>query len=447
MHFLPPLHSVQRVRLKQILEDLSSRRVFSLLEHLRALDDPNESDDTLLQILQNKTEYFWLLESDELKQSLQRLGSNLARVLLRHYSYTHRHSVHFLKSSSPYIEGDKILWQIYIKDYLALKLDAKRHLFINLKNYLDWSNIQKSLCDNEMISKIFYPLTEELLQEKACPVAFIMESLKLVLFLNPRHGAAVILYSELTKKIGNPTVACDFLETQVRKGMIHSGVLEKFLEIVVAESRNETLLEFSQQLAERDIAHLDSNFYLKLSNILFSANLLEASLFYNVKAIAFGGQQIKFMTALARILLVMGEFDLAQKLIFQYGLSESIIFFILDDSQLQLSYRFAALDSEYPLNEKCLILPSSDERKGRSRIELRQHGVHDTCIFYPDDWGPYRIIVQAQKLKIQKVEIPPVSFSDKESTKTVAFAGYTFELNLQWIRQLNPFQFTNLKKD
>ena len=97
MHFLPPVQSVQRMRLKQILKDLSSRRVFSLLEHLRALDDPDESDDAILQILQNKTEYFWLLESNELKQSLQNLGSNLARVLLRHYSYTHRHNSHFFE--------------------------------------------------------------------------------------------------------------------------------------------------------------------------------------------------------------------------------------------------------------------------------------------------------------------------------------------------------------
>lgn len=447
MHFLPPVQSVQRMRLKQILKDLSSRRVFSLLEHLRALDDPDESDDAILQILQNKTEYFWLLESNELKQSLQSLGSNLARVLLRHYSYTHRHNSHFLKNSSPYIEGDKILWQIYIKDYLALKLDDKRHLFINLKNYLDWSNVQKSLCDNEMISKIFFPLTEELLQEKGCPVAFIMESLKLVLFLNPRHGAAIVFYSRLIQNIGKPSIACDFLEKQVRGGMIHSEVLENFLDAVVDESRYETLLVFAQQLAKRDIAHLDSDFYLKLSNLLFSASLFEASLFYNVKAIAFGGQQVKFMTSLARTLLTMGEFALAQKVIDQYDLSEMIIFFMIDDSQLQLSYRFAALDSEYPLTDKCLVLPSSDIRKSRSRIELRKHGTHDTCILYPDGWGPYRILIQEQKLKVQKVEVPPVDSTDQEITKAVIFAGINFELSLDWIRHLNPFQFTNLKKD
>lgn len=446
MHFLPPVQAIQRVRLQQILKDLSCRKVFSLLEHLRAISNANESDDTILQILHHKTEYFWLFESLEVQNSLQSVASNWSRILLRHYSYTQRHRKHFLRNTSPYLEGDQILWQIYLRDYMALQLNEKRHLYINLTNYLDWSKVQKSLCDNEMISKIFFPLAEELLSERLCPLAFVLESLKLVLFLNPRHGAALVLYSQLIKKLGEESIACDLLENSVRRGIVHSGVLEAFLEAIVEQARTDTLEEFARRLAGRSIAHLDGNFYIRMAEILHHAGLASASLFYSLKAIAHGGQQTKFQLVLARTLLTLGEFEVAQEFMNEHHISSNLVFFIMPELMTHLTYRYAALDHEQPLVDPCLILPPELDRRGKVSIEFRHSNTRETCIFFPDTWGPYRILYNSDQLKIEKVDLPSRIRDSSVSPRIIEYAGLKMELTTKWLRSITPFHFTKVAK-
>ena len=66
--FFTTLQSTQRVRLSQIMKDLSSGQVFSLLDHLRAISNPQDSEDAVHQILKNKLEYFWLFRIERARE-------------------------------------------------------------------------------------------------------------------------------------------------------------------------------------------------------------------------------------------------------------------------------------------------------------------------------------------------------------------------------------------
>ena len=442
MHFLPPVKSLQRSRLSQIMKDLSCRRLFSLLDHLRAINHPKDSEDALNQILQNKLEYFWLFESKELENCLRRIGGPLSTLLLRHFSYNKRHLDHLFKKSSPYIKDDRILWQVFIKDYSTLDLNEKRHLFVNLRNYLEWSKIQKTLRDDEMISKIFFPLVEELLNEPACPLLFVLESIKLVLRLNPKHGGAVVFYADLIIQLGKPSIACDFLHSSVRHGIVHEEVLKKFLSLTQSQKRYKILEEFSHRLSTRNIPHLGSDFYYYLSEILYQSNLMIAGVFYVCKAIAYGGQKPEFLLHLGRLLIRIGELELASDLLKSNDLETGLIYFLADEELTRLHYRFGSLENMQPLNDSCLFLPHQENIKGKVRIELQDLNSAGTQILYPDGWGPYRINRVDGKLQVQKIDVSPSHKAQHKSPSDIVFGDHRMTLSTKWIRGLTPFQFS-----
>ncbi len=442
MHFLPPVQSTQRLRLSQILKDLSAGQLFSLLDHLRAISTPQESEDAVHQILKSKLEYFWLLKSDELESCLRRIGGPMSQMLLRHFSYNKRHFKHLFKESSPYVKEGQILWQVYLRDYAALQLNEKRHLFVNLRNYLEWSKIQKTLRDDEMISKIFFPLAEELLEEPACPLLFVLESVKLVLKLNPRHSKGIVFYSDLIINLGEPAIACDFLHSSVRRGMVNEEVLKKFLSLVLTEKREKILEEFSQRLSKRNITHLGADFYYYLSNILYKSNFMAASVFYACKAIAYGGQRSDFLLHLCRVLISIEQFELATELLKLNELEKNVIYFLPDEDLTQLYYRFGSLESMQPLSDACVILPQQVEFKGKLRVEIQDLSSSGTHILYPDGWGPYRIGRIDGKLQAYKVESSKIHSGAENSANELVFGEYRIQLSLKWICGLTPFQFS-----
>ena len=441
MHFLPPIQSEQRIRLSQIMKDLSSGQLYSLLDHLRAISNPKDSEDAVHQILKNKLEYFWLLQSDELESCLRRIGGPMSQILLRHFAYSKRNFVHLFNSSSPYIKDGQILWQLYLRDYVSLELNEKRHLFVNLRNYLEWSKIQKSLRDDEMISKIFFPLAEELLHEPACPLLFVMESIKLVLMLNPRHSKGVVFYSDLMINLGKSSTACDFLHSSVRRGVVQEEVLKKFLNLALMEKRENIIEEFSQRLASRDISHLGAEFYFILSQTLYKSNLMVASVFYACKAIAYGGQQSHLLLNLARVLLRMEWFDLATELLQLNELENSVFYVLIDESISKLNYRFGSLESLQPLTDSCIIPPGQEYLKGKVRVEFQDLNSSGTTILYPDGWGPYKIKRTNGKLVIQKIKNLTTELTNEAHSYELKFGEYSIPLSIKWIRNLTPFQF------
>lgn len=424
------------------MKDLSSGQVFSLLDHLRAISNPQDSEDAVHQILKNKLEYFWLLESSELENCLRRIGGPLSQMLLRHFTYSKRNFDYLFKDSSPYIKNGQILWQVYLKDYAALDLNEKRHLFVNLRNYLEWSKIQKSLQDDEMISKIFFPLAEELLQEPACPILFVLESVKLVLSLNPRHSKGVVFYSDLMINLGKSSMACDFLHSSVRRGIVNEEVLKKFLNLVLKEQREKILLEFSERLANRNIIHLGADFYHYLSKTLYQSNLMPASTFYACKAIAYGGQQSEYLLHLARILMRIDQFGLAAELLHLNGLENGVIYFLVDKDLTQLHYRFGSLESMQPLKDTCVILPNQIDSKGKVRVEIQDLHSSGTHILYPDGWGPYCIKRVNGKLSVQKMKHSNNRSVSQSSADELVFGDYKIPMSIKWIRSLTPFQFS-----
>ena len=442
MHFLPPVHSLQRSRLSQIMKDLSCGQLFSLLDHLREINNPVDSEDALNQILLNKLEYFWLFESSEFEDCLRRIDGDSSKLLLRHFVYNKRHSKHLFKSSSPYMQDGHILWQIYLKDYLALDLDEKRHLFVNLRNYLEWSKIQKSLRDDEMISKIFFPLVEELLDDRQCPLLFVSESIKLLLRLNPKHGSGVVFYSNLIIRLGKPSLACDLLHSSVRRGVVHEEVLKKFLSLAFSQQRHKILEEFSERLSTRNIPHLGADFYYYLSDILYQSNLLTASVFYIYKALAYGGQKPQYILHLCRVLIRMGELDLVRDLVQLNGLESSLVYFQVDKKILQLHYRFGSLESMQLLSDACIILPHQTNETGKIRIELQDSNLTGTEILFPDGWGPYHIQSDNGRLQVQKVDLREIQAARDNVAKDLVFGDYRLKLSTKWIQSLTPFQFS-----
>ena len=424
------------------MKDLSSGQVFSLLDHLRAISNPQDSEDAVNQILTNKLEYFWLLESNELENCLRRIGGPLSQILLRHFSYSKRNFDYLFKSSSPYIKDDQILWQVYLKDYISLDLDEKRHLFVNLRNYLEWSKIQKSLRDDEMISKIFFPLAEELLEEPACPLLFVLESVKLVLKLNPKHSKGVIFYSNLMINLGKSSIACDFLHSSVRRGIVNEDVLKQFLNLVIKEQRKKILEEFSNRLSTRNIAHLGADFYHYLSQKLYESNLISASAFYAFKAIAYGGQQSDLLLNLARVLLRMNQFELATELLHSNDLESGIVYFLVDKDLTGLHYRFGSLENMQALHDASIIMPNQVELKGKLRIEIQDLSISETYILYPDGWGPYGIKRKNGRLQVQKIERCNIDTNFNTNIKELVFGEYRIPLSIKWIRSLTPFQFS-----
>jgi len=167
-----------------------------------------------------------------------------------------------------------------------------------------------------------------------------------------------------------------------------------------------------------------------------------AGVFYACKAIAYGGQKPELLLHLCRLLIRIGELELASDLLKSNDLETGLIYFLADEELTGLHYRFGSLENMQPLIDSCLFLPQQEKIKGKVRIELQDLNSAGTQILYPDGWGPYRINRVDGKLQVQKIDVSPSHKEQHKSPSDIVFGDHRMTLSTKWIRSLTPFQFS-----
>jgi hypothetical protein len=444
MYFFPKNPSFNREQCLSILADLKAGTSQSLLEWKDAHNwDSVEGEYILERMAFDRDLLNWFFE-DKSHESLF-FGS-----LSKYWQTIYNNYFHFAKKlkslssdkSCYYIRNGEVLWNLFVADLLSLEPDTSSHLFLNLKNYLDWGSCQKSLQKPEMLAKILYPYYKSLKSNLNFPQHFLNECLKITLHLNPIHSEASMENFQRLHR-ANPTASYDFGVQTLKDGLKSSDFCLKLCETLMQDDQSVLLKELAEDIFSK-INSFTREELLLMSDILYQAELLVPSLFFRLKGISYDTAKKEAYAPLRKIFYRLSNYQMGD---FCYELARTeepenpeIVFFVSEDNKNRFQYKTNALEDWKEIDNEILIV----EPKGKPRIELNlKNSTIPSKIFFPDTKGPFDIDCTGRSFEMKKRE-RKVLVDTKETTYT--FATHEFTANNLQFEKLNPFSF-QVKKD
>ena len=444
MHFLPNTEKNYYKEFAVVLNELESKKTDALLHFMQEFEaDGIILDGLFSQILQGKESYNWLLSDPQFVEALQNLSADGPfLILIKNHLAFHKKFKEINFTSRPfYVRAQKCLWKLFFKDLEVLKVSTSSHHYVNLKNYLEWSQHQKTLENAEMISKILFPFYKALKDDSKAPFSFLFETLKLVLFLNPNHLAGTMEFVRILEVFGRAPLALDYLNRRYKDGCQDREILSKLALLLFKSGDHKRLELFCAHLFARSIANLDARFYCELSSHLYQIGEIEASLFYALKAFSFRKDNPMAVHALKRSLYALDEFDLAEAIkefwSEEDGASRVLIYLDSDLNPTDFRFKLSSMDPWITLDGYCLELP----RSKRSRIEVSCIKAREDQIFYPHGKGPFRLSLEEDQLEIYKLErVKPAMDA------TYEYQGFKLGNSVENLRDLTPFHFARSER-
>ncbi len=439
MLFLPRESSANQQGLEIILSDILKGRLHSLLHFLSSHPQASEQEDLWLRILPLRMELDWLFERGELEGLiLNPNDGEYSRILKSYFHFARRMGS---ASHGYYLKETEVLWGRYFGDLAALNVNTQDPLYINLKNYLDWSRYQPELKNQSMIAKIFWPFYQALKQNSSIPPAFLGESLKIILHLNPSHSQALTEQVERLVQRDKSSEALKLLRhsLQIEEGpekiILDAGLIKLCLELS-ASLNSPQLLEDAKIIFGQSASSMDSLWWIEISNILRSKNLMIPALFFHLKGYSFQTSDRSRHLILRQILWSIGERTLAESLYSQYleRMEQlQIIIHVPKHLQNHFSIRYTGTQNYELCRESYLFF---DWKPARGLQLIHQEHNRDSILF-PDN-SPHQILsYEGGRFRLQKCSWEPL---DNEG-KTEVFAGFELSLTPESIARITPFQF------
>jgi len=321
MLFLPRESSANHQGLEVILADILNGRLHSLLHFLSNHPTPSEQEDLWLRILPLRMELDWLFEKSELESMiLNPQDGEYARILKSYFHYARRMGS---CGNGYYLRENEVLWGRYFGDLASLNVNTQDPLYINLKNYLDWSRYQPELQNQSMIAKIFWPFYLSLKQNSSIPPAFLGESLKIILKLNPTHAHALteqvqrLIQRKKHQKAHTLLRSALQMEHGPDKIILDASLIKLCFELS-AFLNSPCLIEDAKTVFGQSASSMDSLWWIEISSILRAQNLMIPALFFHLKGLSFQTSDRSRHLILRQILWNIGERTLAESLYSQY---------------------------------------------------------------------------------------------------------------------------------
>jgi hypothetical protein len=443
LSFFPRVGAQESISLQSILDDLLNQSSVSLLAYIQShsLQSP-EGTHLCRLVLRERDQLNWIFSIPEIEaaffsQSLSP-GDEALDLLRKHFLQTEKYKHHHHSSKAFYVSEDLVLWNRYFSDLEMLGISLKSHLCVNLRNYLEWCRLQKGLKNNEMLSKMFFPLYKELKTQVGVALPFLVETLKMILFLHPSHSGALLERTRILKLCGSDQDGCEFLQLAYSEGVREPEVLTHLAQYLGDTKQIQELKELVDNLFPKSVARRTKDFYLRISDVLYEAELPLESLFYCLKAISFQPHDKQPYANLRRILLELNNYGFAEQCYQEYlsmagdPVPQVAIQVPKQLTSESLYYKLSALQDWTIVDSPCLFLSTHK----RLRIEFQHSDLGRSQIFYPDDHGPYLLVAdqgiwEMSRLKNEKIE--------NESAYT--YQGFSFVPRSEALAKLTPFHF------
>jgi tetratricopeptide (TPR) repeat protein len=434
MYFFPKTNKINRSPIRNALNTLEAGQKFELLEFLRHCKSSDELNYLCSRILFNKFLFFSIFSDpllEEIFNTISLPDSAELKTLRNHFRITRKLSTCANSNTSYYIRNNDILWNLLFADLLSLEVDRTSHLFINLKNYLDWGNYQQTLKEPKTLAKIFFPLYKALKNETNIPVSFLLECLKIILTLDTNHIESRLEYASVLKLISNPEQAQINLESSLKMGISDPRVL---LELITLYQGTKSPAEISEICEScyhipRNRNHPDT--LEEIASILYTQGDFNGSLFYLLKALSISKSKEHLYKSLGKTLYQLNQNQSAQWCFKAAGGDSSPIAIRIPES-LKVMLKESGKWSQ-PISSKYVFLDPNE----RACICFCPVDSSEQTLFYPENSGPY----------VLKMDSPPSlnliqeSIQPAETTPNYEYASVRFSLEIENLRTLSYFQF------
>ncbi len=437
MQFMPS--GDRRLRYTSVLTDVLSGKVASLL-HFIAREDREAGEGEALweSLLNHRTQLDWLFSREDLEPLLlnRRAAGNHYPTLQTYFVFARKLGP--ADSEGYYIREQEILWGRFFGDLGLLGVNITDPLYINLKNYLDWSRYQPELNSARMIAKIFWPFYLKLKSQAEIPPALLREGLKIALHLNPAHAPARLERTEFLIQSSQKELAFQELrealnlngEHPILDGSLLSGYFE-----LSADLEKSSLLEDASRLFGCGGVSLKSEYWMDLALRLLHAGDPIGALFHHLKGWSYDTSRISRMPELRRILCLLGQWQLAEDVLaFHQAHQPEAVVQIPSDLLGKIQIR-TLTDKQFKSAQHHLFFCGSGPQEG---LEVRypESGAGD--ILFARGGGFFDLSSQKGQFSLQ----PMTPDTKQPSQTTLRYAGFELSLKPGSLKSITPFHFT-----
>ncbi|MCJ8347555.1 hypothetical protein MJH12_18605 [bacterium] len=216
---LHPRPSKDQVQLsKDILKELDNLIIHPLLKFIQNNDVSDMGSQYVMQqLVSNKWNYYWIFSIPEIYEYFMDAQHSDATIsILRKFCQFNRKLPEISIYSEPYyVQNDNPLWTRFMSDLNQLGVDQNDHLFHNLRYFLEWEQYKVNTESKPLIAQILSPFYTSLKLNPLVPIPFLAETLKLLLFLDPKNPKGNLEYSQLLQISCHEKEQIDFLKKAV----------------------------------------------------------------------------------------------------------------------------------------------------------------------------------------------------------------------------------------
>lgn len=449
MLFLPQKNDVAEQDARAVIEDLKQGKAATLLSYLKKMDSGCSSGAMIFGlILLERDQLNWIFSLEELEKEIFSHTPNFSKdqlISLRpHFIHARKFAGNHGLENAYYSNGTNILWNRFFEDLEGLPIDKNSHFYLNLRQYLELGSYQSDQKKPEMISKILFPFYKHLKDNPVVPFPFLVEILKIILVLNPRHAKAILEYVVIQRRRGDLSALLETLCHGFEKGVRDREFLIILMRECLEQSQSVQLAKISRTLFGSRIPNLDSEFFEEVREILYEASLYIEALFYGLKAFSFRNQDQTKLAPLRKIFYALGNLPFGEFCHFQSRASDkpNEIALILNQnlSESGLLYKFRSLQNWVEADHPFIFIEGGKNPK----IELFHPSIMEPMIFYPPGHGPY---VLKRASNSSKLVIEELAVGSPGEPMPYRYLDFEFLSSPEELKSLTPFKFLESKKE
>ena len=429
LHPRPSKKKIQSTKL--IFKELDNLVIYPLLNFITNNDISNlESQYIMQQLLSKKWNYHWIYSIPEVYNFFVNniYDDSSLNSLKKLCQFTKKLPSISISTPPFYVKNNQALWNRFLEDLSQLNIDQNDHLFHNLKYFLEWEQYNINEKNKVLIAQILSPFYTSLKLNPNIPVPFLAETLKLLLFLDPKNPKGNQEFFQLLESSCNLSEQIDFLKQTI---FLPSQNKQLFLSFIDLLTDAKDIENYTEKIILHKNLKLNFHFYQELSELLLNKGFIELAFFSCLQAFILSKKKNSSYQNLQKFFFyfeLQSQFNFCKKKIDNNLMN--FHFIKIEASIKKLQYRLHHnLDW---LNLKSSFLYLSSESQVQVQFRLKEDS-DEVSIFYPDKQTLMLNFIN-KKLLLQAWEIPK-----NKSLHHLSFDNKDFILDEQFLESFKGF--------
>ncbi|MCO4782957.1 MAG: hypothetical protein KC646_11590 [Candidatus Cloacimonetes bacterium] len=381
---LHPRPSKEKLQVsKALFDSLNEQNIQSLLDYIQNDKVSSlESSYVIEKLIANKWKYFWIFAVPEVYDFFMNTDQEMksSAILKKYCQFTRKLPKISIYSEPYYVQNDTPLWTRFLGDINQLGIDQNDHLYHNLKYFLEWEQYKVDKESKPLIAQILSPFYTSLKLNPNIPIPFLAETLKLLLFLDPKSPKGNFEYFILLQTACSKIEQIEFLEKVVKLPSQDKLLFMEYFNLKKDEDNLDLQLE---SLISQNNIKLDLQFFLDLSDLLVSQNKMKEAFYICLHAFVLSKKSLNIYSKLQSFFFYFGlgeQFDICKNLIPES--SSKTIFINVPTLPKKLEYRSNHRSKWTKVNATQIQISSTNQ------VQVQFKFIDDKdefFIFYPEN--------------------------------------------------------------